>query len=49
MVWIMTGANKPMNYPIIYHIRVTVEMFRELKKIGSKKIREHLETLVMER
>jgi len=41
----MTGANKPMNYPKQYHIRVTEKMFKELKKIGSKKVREHLEKL----
>ncbi|MEK6862410.1 MAG: hypothetical protein AABY07_10700 [Nanoarchaeota archaeon] len=41
----MTGANKPMNYPKVYQVRVSDDMFKELKKIGSKKVREHLEKL----
>jgi len=42
----MSGANKPMNYPKTYQVRVTAQMFKSLKNIGSKKVREHLETLV---
>ncbi len=45
----MTGADKPMNYPRQYHIRVTESMLNQLKKIGSKRVREHLEKLVKER
>ena len=41
----MTGANKKMNYPVFYHVRVNEKMLKELKKIGSKKVREHLEKL----
>ena len=42
----MTGADKIMNYPKQYHIRVNEKMLRSLKKIGSKKVREYLEKLV---
>ncbi len=42
----MTGANKKMNYPVFYHVRVTEKMLKDLKKIGSKKVREHLEKLI---
>ena len=42
----MTGANKPMNYPKLYVVRVNENVFKQLKKIGSKKVREHLERLV---
>ena len=42
----MTGADKRMNYPIQYHIRVTEKMFNQLKKIGGKGVREQLEKLV---
>ena len=41
----MTGANKRMNYPVFYHIRVKKETFETLKKIGSKKVRISLERL----
>ena len=44
----MTGADKPMNYPNQYHIRVTEQMLKQLKKVGSKKVREQLEKLVKE-
>ncbi len=44
----MTGANKPMNYPKLYIVRVNEKMFTKLKKVGSKKVREHLEKLVKE-
>lgn len=42
----MTGANKPMNYPKVYQIRVGDKVFKALMKIGSKKVREYLEKLV---
>lgn len=41
----MTGADKPMNYPKQYHVRVSEKMLKSLKKVGSKKVREHLEKL----
>jgi len=42
----MTGANKKMHYPVFYHVRVTEKMLKQLKKIGSKSIREYLERLI---
>lgn len=45
----MTGADKPMNYPKQYHIRVSEKMFKQLKKIGSKRVRVYLEKLVKEK
>ena len=44
----MTGANKPMNYPKQYHVRVDEKMLKDLKKIGGKKVREWLEKLLKE-
>jgi len=35
----MTGANKRMNYPLTFHIRIDKKTYDGLKKIGSKKIR----------
>ena len=42
----MTGSDKKMNYPKTYQVRVTEKMFKELKKIGGKKVRECLKELV---
>jgi len=42
----MTRANKKMNYPVFYHVRVTEKTLKELKKIGSEKVGEHLEKLL---
>lgn len=38
----MTGAQKKMNYPETYIIRIDKKLKQKLKKIGSKKVREHL-------
>ena len=45
---IMTGADKKMNYPKIYHLRIDKKTFDKLFKIGSKKIRKVLEDLKIE-
>ena len=44
----MTGAEKKMHYPVFYHVRVSGKMLVVLKKIGGKKVREHLEKLMKE-
>ena len=44
----MTGRNKKMNYPILYHIRVREGTLKNLKRIGSKKVRVYLEKLTKE-
>ena len=41
----MTGKDKKMNYPEIYLIRLNRKLKKKLKKLGSKKVREHLERL----
>lgn len=41
----MTGRDKNMNYPEIYLIRINKKLKEKLKKLGSKKVREHLEKL----
>ncbi len=41
----MTGKNKKMNYPHLYLIRVDKKLKEKLKKIGSRKIREHLKKI----
>lgn len=41
----MTGSDKKLNYPEIYIIRLNTKLKRKLKKIGSKKVREHLEKI----
>ena len=41
----MTGKDKKMNYPEIYLIRVDKKLKQKLKKIGSKKVREHLKKI----
>jgi len=41
----MTGKDKQMNYPEIYLIRINKKLKEKLKKIGSKKVREHLNKL----
>ena len=38
----MSGSSKKMNYPETYLIRLDGELKRKLKKLGSKKVREHL-------
>ena len=41
----MAGDKKKLNYPKQYHIRVNKKTFKKLKKLGSKKVREILESL----
>ena len=41
----MTGKNKKMNYPKLYLIRIDKKLKDKLKKIGSRKVREHLKKL----
>lgn len=41
----MTGKDKPMNYPEVYLIRINKKLKERLKKLGSKKVRKHLEKL----
>lgn len=41
----MTGKEKEMNYPEIYLIRLDKKLKEKLKKIGSKKVREHLKKI----
>ena len=41
----MTGKDKKSNYPEIYLIRIDKKLKEKLKKIGSKKVRQHLETI----
>ncbi len=41
----MTGKDKKMNYPEIYLIRIDKKLKQKLKKVGSKKVREHLKKL----
>ena len=38
----MTGKDKKMNYPEIYLIRINKKLKERLKKLGTKKVREHL-------
>tara|TARA_Y100000310_G_scaffold282444_1_gene303700 strand:- start:1215 stop:1343 length:129 start_codon:yes stop_codon:yes gene_type:complete len=41
----MTGKDKKMNYPEIYLIRIDKDLKKKLIKLGSKKVREHLEEI----
>jgi len=41
----MTGKQKKMNYPEIYLIRIDKKLKQKLKKLGSKKVREHLKKI----
>jgi len=41
----MTGENKKMNYPETYLIRINKKLKEKLKKLGSKKVREHLKKI----
>ena len=41
----MTGKDKKMNFPEVYIIRVGEKLKEKLKKIGSKKVRDHLKRL----
>ena len=41
----MTGAQKQMNYPEIFQIRVDKRLKQRLKKVGTKKVREYLEKI----
>ena len=41
----MTGREKKMNYPEVYLIRIDKELKKKLKKLGTKKVREHLKKL----
>lgn len=41
----MTGKSKKMNYPETYIIRLDKELKKKLQKVGSEKVREHLEKL----
>ena len=38
----MTATNKKMNYPEVYLIRIDKVLKDKLKKLGTKKVREHL-------
>ena len=42
LIKLMTGKEKKSNYPEIYLIRLDKTLKQKLKKIGSKKVREHL-------
>lgn len=42
---LMTGKEKKMNHPEIYLIRVDKSLKEKLKKLGSKKVREHLKKI----
>ena len=41
----MTGREKKMYYPEVYLIRINKKLKEKLKKLGSKKVREHLEKI----
>jgi len=41
----MTGKDKKMNHPEIYLIRVNKKLKEKLKKLGSKKVRNHLDKI----
>ena len=41
----MTGKDKQMNYPEIYLIRINKKLKEKLKRLGSKKVREHLKKI----
>ena len=41
----MTGKDKKLNFSETYQIRINLETKKKLKKIGSKKIRKHLENI----
>ena len=41
----MTGKEKKMNYPDTYLIRIDKKLKEKLKKLGSKRIREHLKKI----
>ena len=41
----MTGKEKKMNYPEIYLIRVNKKLKQKLKKVGTNKVRKHLEKI----
>jgi hypothetical protein len=41
----MTGKHKKMNYPETYVLRIDKKLKQKLKKIGSRKVREHLNKL----
>jgi hypothetical protein len=41
----MTGKDKKMNYPEVYLIRVDKTLKQKLKKLGSDKVRKHLDQL----
>lgn len=41
----MTGREKEMNYPEIYPIRIDKKLKEKLKKIGSRRVREHLKKI----
>ncbi len=41
----MTGSQKKMNYPKIYQIRLDKKLKLKLKKLGTKKVREHLKKI----
>lgn len=45
IILFMTGKDKKMNYPEIFLIRVDRKLKEKLKKLGTKKVREHLEKL----
>ena len=41
----MTGKEKKMNYPEVYLIRIDKKLKQKLKKLGGKKVREHLKKI----
>ena len=41
----MTGADKKLNYPEIYLIRINKKTKEKLKKMGSKKVRKILQSI----
>tara|TARA_Y100000310_G_C20687615_1_gene820118 strand:+ start:3904 stop:4035 length:132 start_codon:yes stop_codon:yes gene_type:complete len=41
----MTGKDKKMHHPEVYLIRVNKKLKQKLKKLGGKKVRDHLEKI----
>lgn len=41
----MTGADKKLNYPETYLIRINKKTKEKLKKMGSKKVRKILQNI----
>ena len=46
IIFTMAGDKKKMNYPEVYLIRIDKKLKRGLVKLGSKKVRAHLNKLL---